>query len=233
MRGVWALHTALRRPDHRGPLPAVCARTLGEPAQRGRLPAYRGPGDHCQLCAPGHWGTRSTGASASVSTRGEPYRAGCRYRGPGDHCQLCAPGHWGNPLNGGVCQREYTGSPTGRGVGTAAPATTASCVRPDTGGTRSTGASASVSTRGEPYRAGCRYRGPGDHCQLCAPGHWGNPLNGGVCQPCECNAQAVACAPDTGRCYCSTKGLAGDRCDKCDNTNHYHADIYNKGACYY
>ncbi|XP_026729048.1 attractin isoform X2 [Trichoplusia ni] len=79
----------------------------------------------------------------------------------------------------------------------------------------------------------CAARTVGEHCDVCAPGHWGNPLNGGQCQPCECNAQAVACAPDTGRCYCSTKGLAGDRCDKCDNTNHYHADIYNKGACYY
>ncbi|XP_050553889.1 attractin-like protein 1 isoform X2 [Spodoptera frugiperda] len=79
----------------------------------------------------------------------------------------------------------------------------------------------------------CAGRTVGDHCDLCAPGHWGSPYNGGVCQPCECNAQAVACAPDSGRCYCSTKGLAGDRCDKCDNTNHYHADIYNKGACYY
>ncbi|XP_060806928.1 attractin-like protein 1 [Amyelois transitella] len=79
----------------------------------------------------------------------------------------------------------------------------------------------------------CSGRAIGDHCETCAPGHWGNPLNGGVCTPCECNAQAVACAPDTGRCYCSTKGLAGDRCDKCDNTNHYHADVYNKGACYY
>ncbi|KAJ0170733.1 hypothetical protein K1T71_013505 [Dendrolimus kikuchii] len=79
----------------------------------------------------------------------------------------------------------------------------------------------------------CNGRTVGDHCDICAPGHWGNPLNGGVCQPCECNSQAVACAPDTGRCYCSTKGLAGDRCDKCDNTNHYHADVFNKGACYY
>ncbi|CAH0721263.1 unnamed protein product, partial [Brenthis ino] len=78
----------------------------------------------------------------------------------------------------------------------------------------------------------CGARALGAHCDACAPAHWGSPLNGGVCQPCECNAQAVSCAADTGRCYCSTKGLAGDRCDKCDNTNHYHADMYNKG-CYY
>ncbi|XP_063834386.1 attractin-like protein 1 [Ostrinia nubilalis] len=79
----------------------------------------------------------------------------------------------------------------------------------------------------------CSGRAIGDHCDTCAPGHWGHPLNGGSCQPCDCNSQAVSCAPDSGRCYCTTKGLAGDRCDKCDNTNHYHADIYNKGACYY
>ncbi|KAI5641025.1 endonuclease-reverse transcriptase domain-containing protein [Phthorimaea operculella] len=78
----------------------------------------------------------------------------------------------------------------------------------------------------------CGGRAIGEHCDSCAPGHWGSPLNGKHCLPCECNAQATACAPDTGRCYCSTKGLAGDRCDKCDNTNHYHADAYNKGACY-
>ncbi|CAH2254215.1 jg14380 [Pararge aegeria aegeria] len=78
----------------------------------------------------------------------------------------------------------------------------------------------------------CGARAIGTHCETCAPAHWGSPLNGGVCQPCECNAQAVSCATDTGRCYCSTKGLAGDRCDKCDNTNHYHADSFNKG-CYY
>ncbi|KAI8423020.1 hypothetical protein MSG28_014108 [Choristoneura fumiferana] len=79
----------------------------------------------------------------------------------------------------------------------------------------------------------CGARSVGPHCDTCAAGHYGDPLNGGTCQPCECNAQAVACAPDTGRCFCSTKGLAGERCDKCDNSNHYHADLYNKGACYY
>ncbi|XP_063629791.1 attractin [Cydia splendana] len=79
----------------------------------------------------------------------------------------------------------------------------------------------------------CGARAVGLHCDTCAPGHYGDPLNGGTCKPCECNAQAVACAPDTGRCFCSTKGLAGERCDKCDNSNHYHADLYNKGACYY
>ncbi|KAF9407263.1 hypothetical protein HW555_012646 [Spodoptera exigua] len=224
-------HCQLCAPGHWGnPLNGgVCQREYtGEPYRAGCR--YRGPGDHCQLCAPGHWGNPLNGGVCQREYTGEPYRA---YRGPGDHCQLCAPGHWGNPLNGGVCQREYTGEPYRAGCRYRGPGDHCQLCAPGHWGNPLNGGVCQREYTGEPYRAGCRYRGPGDHCQLCAPGHWGNPLNGGVCQPCECNAQAVACAPDTGRCYCSTKGLAGDRCDKCDNTNHYHADIYNKGACYY
>lgn len=73
----------------------------------------------------------------------------------------------------------------------------------------------------------------GPHCDKCIPGYWGNPLNGGKCQLCECNEQATLCHPETGKCFCTTKGLAGDRCEKCDATNHYHGDPSNKGSCYY
>lgn len=27
----------------------------------------------------------------------------------------------------------------------------------------------------------------GANCELCRPGYWGNPINGGTCQKCECN----------------------------------------------
>ncbi|VVC92993.1 unnamed protein product, partial [Leptidea sinapis] len=37
---------------------------------------------------------------------------------------------------------------------------------------------------------------------------------------CDCNGKAVSCAAETGRCYCSTKGLAGDRCDKFAKSEH-------------
>lgn len=57
-------------------------------------------------------------------------------------------------------------------------------------------------------------------------------MNGGLCQKCECNGQATYCNGETGKCYCSTKGLAGDHCEKCDATNHYHGDP-SKGSCYY
>ncbi|XP_018329605.1 attractin isoform X2 [Agrilus planipennis] len=73
----------------------------------------------------------------------------------------------------------------------------------------------------------------GSHCEKCMAGYWGNPVNGGRCQPCECNGQASQCQHDTGKCYCTTKGLTGDHCEKCDVANHYHPDPLNKGACYY
>ncbi|XP_022827205.1 attractin-like protein 1 [Spodoptera litura] len=132
--------------------------------------------------------------------------------GAGTGRGLCLPGGARSPHAPRVCAQHrwhFTACPVCQCNGHSVCAASGRCVQP------------------------CAGRTVGDHCDQCAPGHWGQPYNGGVCQPCECNAQAVACAPDTGRCYCSTKGLAGDRCDKCDNTNHYHADLHNKGACYY
>lgn len=72
----------------------------------------------------------------------------------------------------------------------------------------------------------------GAHCEKCIPGYWGNPINGGKCQKCECNGQATQCHSENGKCYCTTKGLAGDHCEKCDATNHYYEDSINKGNCY-
>lgn len=79
----------------------------------------------------------------------------------------------------------------------------------------------------------CNSSATGDHCERCAPGTWGSPVNGGDCVPCECNGQARLCHSETGKCHCTTKGLAGDRCEKCDATNHYHGDPANHGSCYY
>lgn len=72
----------------------------------------------------------------------------------------------------------------------------------------------------------------GANCEKCRPGYWGNPINGGTCQKCECNGQATNCHMETGKCFCHTKGLVGDHCEKCDTQNHYHGDP-TKGSCYY
>uniref|UniRef100_A0A2M4CRS9 Putative attractin n=1 Tax=Anopheles darlingi TaxID=43151 RepID=A0A2M4CRS9_ANODA len=78
----------------------------------------------------------------------------------------------------------------------------------------------------------CSHLTVGTNCDKCKSGYWGNPVNGGVCQKCECNGQAQYCHSETGKCFCSTKGLAGDHCEKCDATNHYHGDP-SRGSCYY
>ena len=49
---------------------------------------------------------------------------------------------------------------------------------------------------------------------------------------CECNDQGSECHPETGKCYCTTKGIAGDHCERCDTNNHYHGDPTNKGSCF-
>lgn len=72
----------------------------------------------------------------------------------------------------------------------------------------------------------------GDHCDRCISGYHGNPINGGQCSPCDCSNHGTLCNPETGRCFCTTKGIIGDKCDKCDTTNHYHGDPAN-GSCFY
>lgn len=72
----------------------------------------------------------------------------------------------------------------------------------------------------------------GKNCEKCQAGYFGDPINGGTCQKCVCNGQASQCNGETGKCFCNTKGLTGDHCEKCDATNHYHGDP-SKGSCYY
>ncbi|KAG7200810.1 hypothetical protein KM043_003181 [Ampulex compressa] len=72
----------------------------------------------------------------------------------------------------------------------------------------------------------------GPHCDKCIPGYYGSPLNGATCQPCSCNNQGTQCTSETGKCFCTTKGIIGDHCERCDVSGLYHGDP-NKGSCFY
>uniref|UniRef100_A0A7N6BX10 Attractin-like 1a n=1 Tax=Anabas testudineus TaxID=64144 RepID=A0A7N6BX10_ANATE len=51
----------------------------------------------------------------------------------------------------------------------------------------------------------------GTHCQSCMPGYYGDPTNGGKCNVCKCNSHANVCHINTGKCFCTTKGIKGDQ----------------------
>ncbi|KAJ4432158.1 hypothetical protein ANN_20774 [Periplaneta americana] len=54
------------------------------------------------------------------------------------------------------------------------------------------------------------------------------------CRPtyaCECNGLAE-CHPETGKCFCSIKGVTGDHCERCDEKNNYFGDP-TTGSCFY
>ncbi|XP_061156514.1 attractin isoform X2 [Syngnathus typhle] len=72
----------------------------------------------------------------------------------------------------------------------------------------------------------------GRHCESCISGFYGDPTNGGGCQPCKCNGHASMCNPNNGKCFCTTKGIKGDRCHLCELENRYQGNPL-KGTCYY
>ncbi|CAB1432941.1 unnamed protein product [Pleuronectes platessa] len=38
---------------------------------------------------------------------------------------------------------------------------------------------------------------------------------------CKCNSHANVCHVNTGKCFCTTKGIKGDQCQLCDSENRY------------
>ena len=63
-------------------------------------------------------------------------------------------------------------------------------------------------------------------------GYFGNPVKGGNCSKCECNSHGTLCNHKTGVCYCTTKGVTGDHCERCDTQNNYFGDPITEG-CFY
>uniref|UniRef100_A0AAQ5XJI3 Attractin-like 1a n=1 Tax=Amphiprion ocellaris TaxID=80972 RepID=A0AAQ5XJI3_AMPOC len=72
----------------------------------------------------------------------------------------------------------------------------------------------------------------GTRCQNCMPGYYGDPTNGGKCNACKCNSHANVCHVNTGKCFCTTKGVKGDQCQLCDSENRYLGNPL-RGTCYY
>ncbi|XP_071828019.1 attractin-like protein 1 isoform X5 [Apostichopus japonicus] len=63
----------------------------------------------------------------------------------------------------------------------------------------------------------------GEECDSCLLGYHGIPLNGANCSRCECNGHSEYCDQNavSSKCYCDTKGVLGDQCDRCDELRGY------------
>nr|CAB3224709.1 attractin-like protein 1 [Phallusia mammillata] len=79
----------------------------------------------------------------------------------------------------------------------------------------------------------CENNTSGLQCQRCSEGYFGEALNGGSCQECACNNKATNCHALSGNCFCFTKGVVGNFCEKCDYSSGYIGNATNNGTCYY
>ncbi|XP_069573485.1 laminin subunit alpha-5 [Brachyistius frenatus] len=168
-------------------------------------------GDHCEKCQGGFLGNNSLdGQAVSCSSCPCPLRTpsnnfaeGCvqksdrmqclcmpGYAGP--HCERCAPGFYGNPMVlGSRCQSCHC-------HGNTDPNMLFTDCHPLTGECLS-----------------CMRDTAGPHCDVCAPGYYGDAVGAKNCTKCSCSPCGTeSCDPHSGRCRCKP-GVSGPLCDRC------------------
>ncbi|XP_053704727.1 laminin subunit alpha-5 isoform X1 [Synchiropus splendidus] len=168
-------------------------------------------GDHCEKCQGGFLGNNSLdGQALACSSCPCPLRVpsnnfaeGCvqkqermqclcmpGYAGP--HCERCAPGYYGNPMVlGSKCQLcDCHGNTDPNMLFTDCHPLTGECLS-------------------------CMHNTAGPHCDVCAPGYYGDAILAKNCTKCNCSPCGTeSCDPHTGRCRCKP-GVAGAQCDRC------------------
>ncbi|XP_037333672.2 laminin subunit alpha-5 isoform X2 [Pungitius pungitius] len=169
-------------------------------------------GDHCEICQGGFLGNNSLdGQAVACSSCPCPLRVasnnfaeGCvqktdrmqclcmpGYAGP--HCERCAPGYYGNPMVlGSRCQLCHC-------HGNTDPNMLFTDCHPLTGECLS-----------------CMHNTGGPHCDICAPGYYGDAVTAKNCTKSNCSPCGTeSCDPQTGQCRCKA-GVTGPSCDRCE-----------------
>ncbi|KAM4563209.1 laminin subunit alpha-5 isoform 2-T2 [Odontesthes bonariensis] len=170
-------------------------------------------GNHCESCKGGFLGNNSLdGQAVSCSSCPCPLRApsnnfaeGCVQKNnrmqcmcmqgyAGQNCERCAPGFYGNPMIlGSRCQPCHC-------HGNTDPNMLFTDCHPLTGQCLS-----------------CMHNTAGHHCEVCAPGYWGDAISAKNCTKCNCSACGTqSCDPHTGQCRCRP-GVTGLRCERCED----------------
>ncbi|KAG2461856.1 LAMA5 protein, partial [Polypterus senegalus] len=114
------------------------------------------------------------------------------YAGP--KCERCAPGFYGNPMViGSSCQPCHcNGNTDSNMLFSECDSLTGVCT-------------------------GCMHNSAGQHCEICAPGYFGDAIVAKNCTKCDCSpCGTAACDPRTGMCHCKP-GVTGLRCDRCQD----------------
>ncbi|KAM4691986.1 laminin subunit alpha-5 [Rhinophrynus dorsalis] len=169
-------------------------------------------GDRCERCKEGFVSNITVGGSLQciacpcpLSVPSNNFAIGCVQRGSstqclcrpgyaGAKCERCAPGYYGNPL--------VIGS---------------SCKPCDCNGNTDSNMLFSDCDPLSGMCTGCMFNTAGPHCQVCAPGYYGDAVGAKNCTKCSCaECGTDSCDPRTGRCLCKT-GVTGSRCDRCQD----------------
>ncbi|XP_063064918.1 laminin subunit alpha-5 isoform X2 [Engraulis encrasicolus] len=168
-------------------------------------------GDHCEKCLGGFLGNNSVDGQAVACTScpcplqvaSNNFAIGCvekprqmqclcmtGYAGP--KCERCAPGFYGNPMViGSTCQPCQCHNNTDSNM------LFSDC----------------DSLTGECHS--CMDNTAGTHCEICAPGFYGDAIRAKNCTKCNCSPCGTAsCDPRTGQCLCKP-GVTGARCERC------------------
>ncbi|TRY84024.1 hypothetical protein DNTS_013565, partial [Danionella cerebrum] len=63
----------------------------------------------------------------------------------------------------------------------------------------------------------CMHNSAGPHCEICAPGFYGDAITAKNCTRCNCSPCGTdRCNPHTGQCQCKP-GVVGTHCDRCED----------------
>ncbi|XP_051518234.1 laminin subunit alpha-5 [Myxocyprinus asiaticus] len=170
-------------------------------------------GNHCEKCQGGFHGNNTLdGHAVSCSSCPCPLQVAsnnfaircvekrnhmqclCMPGYAGSKCERCAPGYYGNPMViGSTCQPCNCN-------GNSDPNALFSDCHPLTGECQS-----------------CMHNSAGPHCEICAPGFYGDAITAKNCTRCNCSPCGTAhCDPHTEQCHCKP-GVVGAHCDRCDD----------------
>nr|XP_009294934.1 laminin subunit alpha-5 isoform X1 [Danio rerio] len=170
-------------------------------------------GNHCEKCLGGfHHNNTVDGHSVSCSSCPCPLQVAsnnfaircvekpnnmrclCMPGYAGSKCERCAPGYYGNPVViGSTCQPCNCN-------GNSDPNMLFSDCHPLTGECQS-----------------CMHNTAGPHCEICAPGFYGDAITAKNCTRCNCSPCGTAhCDSHTGQCHCKP-GVVGAQCDRCEH----------------